>query len=241
MCMFIENREYLDTEFDDIIVDELSECDELDAVADSELYFFSADIHSILQDIINREDELQSEYLKEAFVNQTVAESHFNRHCKGGLVYKSGKGKETRHNVYYDFATLDDYLKHENKVSKVSKRVIDNKTNMCINDNKLFDYNYMYRTFRRLFKGKACLVFDTSCGFQSRHFTAVRLVINAYTTENTKDYKYNTIDILIQTPNYETISLYAIDASLLESKINNEFKKYQKFDKYKDINYKINH
>lgn len=221
--MFITEQDYNKEEVSDIFYDETAIWDEDmgDEVTEEEIAF-ARELRIFLQGLIEDEES----YIKEDFTSYSNASIHFGEHCMVGDASRIS----TVDNVFYDFDNIDDYLNYEDIVSKKVIAVKNNNTNMFINN--LYDVKSLNSAIRRLFKGGTSMVFGLACQFHNNK-GPVRICINAFATDATTNYQSNTVDILTQSPNDKTISLYALDANRLESKLNSMMRLHNVDKKYK--------
>lgn len=209
--MFRDNKIIKENYYDKYI-NELDIFDqEFDKEVSEEEFAFGDNVFSFLQDLI------EDEKIKEDFNNQNQLVIHFKKHCLRNITGR----KSVRTNVYYDFTDVQEYSMHE---ETISAKTISARNNVVMFINDLYDVEKVIKAFRKLFEGNQTLVFGLACGFHNEN-SSVRLCLHSFATEYTRNYGQNTIDFLIQTPDDKTISLYAIDANYVETKINNEISK----------------
>ena len=223
--MFADYATVGEEQYDDIVVDEMSYGDrEVSDEITGDAIDFADGIFGIFQDIVDREDSS----ISEEFTSQSNALYHFTRHCMGN------KKKSRRSNVHYDFTKLEDYLNHEDKVSKLSVSARESK-NLLIED--LTETDNVVKLFCKFFGGGKTLVLGLNCGFSNKN-GPVRICLHSWATSFTTNYSQNTVDFIIQAPDDKTITIYPIDANYLEAKINNEIKKNPSIS---NLVLKINH
>ena len=169
------------------------------------------DIYNIIQDLI---DDSNDKDVTEKFVSENSLNQHFKRHCLG-----KHKGKKSRYvTVYYDFTTLGEYRNYE-KLINVKCQNADAAVSSLESSVDLLT------KLRELFKGNYTLEFTTRCGFHNSQSDVI-VCLNAFATDVTTNYPDNTINFCILTPNFQTISLYAVDANYLETAFNRAVERF---------------
>lgn len=186
---------------------------------------FAQELQAVLQEYIN------SDPLIEEFISDTGATTHFYKHC---LAHNETEKRSKRTNVYYDFKDVSLYKEHERQIDKLSRQ--DEKNTYYISS--LLQIDEINKAFRKLFEGGKCIVFSQMCELRNdKGF--VKLIIHSFASNVTNNYKAgNTIDMMIQSQNGKTITLYPVDANYFENKINSILRRHTdtKFDYIK-----INH
>ena len=168
---------------------------------------FAEEVYNCIDSFLNKED------ITESFINNNKAKSHFNKHC---LAKTDKKSKRTC--VYYDFNELNEYKDYEKQIING----LNSKSLLVISS--LGDCESVAKIFRKFFEGNKYLLFTPSCGFHSNN-RSISILLYAFSSNVTTNYLQNTITIDIfrgQT----TYTIYPIDASYLEQKLNNIIKKY---------------
>ena len=169
-------------------------------------------IKQFLEELI---DKAVSDNISEQFISNQCLIQHFRDHCLG----KHTERKSTTTNVYYDFTGVNEYSQYENAVSK---HVLDSPKVVA----SLYDIQLLSKYFRKLFEGNVSINFLLSCGLKN-NVGDISIGLHSFATKYTDNYtKGNTIDLIVFTPNKKTISLYAVDAHYLQTKINNLLKTY---------------
>lgn len=196
-----ETEEHYDDYFDD---DYLVNERDYTGVSEEALDFSHA-LYSIIQSIVDSEQPLQ-----EKFTSPKNADAHFDLHCY------TDSCKSDRHTVYYDFTDVEGYKSRENFVDSQVKSTIG--TPMYITN--LVDLKQILKAFHKLFEGSQTLVFSTSCGFRNKG--RVIVAFHSWATDCTTNYGQNTLDFVIQTPDGKTITMFPIDANMVENQINKQ-------------------
>lgn len=193
------------------IIEQLEDDDieENDIITDDEIAFAN-DIRAIFQEIID------TECLEEKFVSDNCRDNHFLKHCLGG--YKDRRS--TPSNIYYDFRNGDEYSDYEERMLNL----LDRATTPTIHS--LFDAKEIESRFRKFFEGNKFLILGVNCGFKNDDGpTAIGL--HSFANDVTSNYsRGNTVDFLILTRKFNTITMMPIEASKLEDKLNSRIKKY---------------
>ena len=119
---------------------------------------------------------------------------------------------------------LNDYSKYEKNISNYLKNVgVVKNIFVCESPFIIQDVN---NQFARLFEGNNYLIFGLLWNFRNSN-GPVHLCLHAYSSNVTTNYSGgNTIDICIRNYSANTITLYAVDASRIKSKLANIIKKY---------------
>lgn len=170
---------------------------------------FANDIFDMIQSEVNKTNDLTEE-----FTGQRSANKHFDWHCLGTNTSRKSK----RANVFYDFKDVSQYVEYEHKINN-KMRTPD------ITVASLLDTELVLDAFEKLFEGNTCVLFSTPCGFKNDS-GPVMFGMHSFSSDVTKNYEENTIDFIILTPRYKTVTLYAVSGSYVETKFNNIIKKY---------------
>jgi hypothetical protein len=174
---------------------------------------FANEMFNFIQELI---EESTPAMIEEKFVSKSDLSNHFSWHCKG-LTNK----KSTKSNVLYDFKYINDFKNYEDTISNfifTSNRV---KTLMSLYDNKEID-----RVFRWFFGGNRGITFARCLGFRNNS-GPVLVSLYCYSSEFTNNYVGgNTLSILISSSDKKTISIFPIDVSKFETKLNSIIKNY---------------
>lgn len=186
---------------------------------------FAEELKAILQEYIDVDS------LIEEFISDKGAEKHFYKHC---LAHDRDNKKSKRTNVYYDFKDVSLYKEREKYIDKIARQ--DEKNTYYIIS--LLQIKEINRAFRKLFEGEKCIVFSQGCDLRNER-GLIKLVIHSFASNVTNNYKTgNTIDMMIQSQNGKTITLYPVDANYFENKINSILRRHMN----KKLDYiKINH
>lgn len=181
---------------------------------------FAKDFYDFMQGFIEKEP------LKEEFTSTTSLQLHYDKHCLAGDIEK----KSDRYNVYYDFNNIDKYRIYGDKISN-SLEISPNRIS------SLLDFDKMIRYLRKLFEGNYYILFTTSCAFENDK-GPVMIGLHAFSSDVTTNYKnQNTLDLIIISPTFKTISLYPVDAYYFKTKFNTIMKKFNKVGIRIKINY----
>lgn len=205
----------------DIIDNAINELDDLDDDFNSNDYIpasdieyeIAAEVFDFLQGIVDREDSLT-----EDFTSYNKLEYHFNRHCLG--LHPDSKKVSQYTKVYYDFKYLNEYRNYEESINKkmINLPLAYQPT--------LLDTETLFKCFRKLFEGNFSMLLPAGAGFEN-DLGPVQIGLNSFATKYTSNYRAgNTINMIILTPKNKTITMYAIDAHYLETKLNNIIEKY---------------
>jgi hypothetical protein len=180
---------------------------------------FAKDIEDMLYDLIKHSDNVNEE-----FISNKDLKDHFKKHC----IAKRTNVKSNRTNVFYDFKDISQYVEYDKKVSDMIE-----KTKYTIG--YLYDYDKIYKYFRKLFEGNIAIQFCNSCGLKNKT-SNITISVIAFSSNVTKNYKGgNTVDICVKDSRGKTITLFPVDVNYLQNKINNIIKKYSQVsdvDKY---------
>lgn len=214
---------------ENIIKDAIIELDEVEGEDDwtdydykpitEEEMQFADDIFNMLQTEVDKASELTEE-----FTGKQSENNHFNSHCIG----KNKDKKSRRSHVYYDFRDVSQYVEHEKHLNALMH---DPDVKIAA----LLDTELVLESFANLFKGNYSILFCTPCGLHNER-GPVMLAIRSFATSSTTNYTENTVDFMILTPKYKTITLYPVSADYVETKFNNIIKKYTTLN----IEFKIN-
>ena len=209
----IDNFNDLDDDFDDPYYMGVSEQEEA----------FAEDLFKFLQGEIDKSDILEEE-----FTGYESLKKHFYLHCIG----KNASNKSQHSSVKYDFTDMSQYREYEKRLIANIRQDGDNVISFA----SLLETQEVIDGFWKLFEGGKYLVFSKLCGFRNSQ-GPVLLVLHSFANIATENYnKENTIDLMILTPGYKTITLYPVAASYLETKFNNIIQKYTDLD----VSFKIN-
>ena len=121
--------------------------------------------------------------------------------------------------IRYDFTTEDELKAYENKIlEKVLKP-----------DYKIVSLSNTVKVFSALSEITAqpiSVLFDTPCRFENSN-GPIQIGLNSFANDVTTDYgSSDTINLMIISKDNKTISMFAVDSSLIENKIKNLFDKY---------------
>lgn len=182
---------------------------------------FADAVLDLLVSLVDKDDLT----LTEKFTSNKSLFTHFDYHCVGAINKKS-----TRTNVRYDFTKVQQYHKYERELNKEFRQ-----PNVTIIDT-LYDEKAVIKAFRKLFEGGKYLLFSSLCGFRNQ-LGKVYIGLNSFANNVTTNYgKANTINVIVLTQTLETITMYPVDASYLETKFNHIIKLYRQ-DKELDIKF----
>ena len=182
---------------------------------------FADAVLDLLVSLVDKDDLT----LTEKFTSNKSLFTHFDYHCVGAINKKS-----TRTNVRYDFTKVQQYHKYERELNKEFRQ-----PNVAIIDT-LYDEKAVIKAFRKLFEGGKYLLFSSLCGFRNQ-LGKVYIGLNSFANNVTTNYgKANTINVIVLTQTLETITLYPVDASYLETKFNHIIQLYRQ-DKELDIKF----
>lgn len=184
---------------------------------------FAEDIFNFLQAEIDKSDILEEE-----FTGYESLKKHFKQHCIG----KSSSGKSKYNSVKYDFKDISQYKEYEKVLIANIKRFGDDVISFA----SLLETQEVINGFWKLFEGGKYLLFSKLCGFKNNQGPVI-LVLHSFANNATENFtEENTIDLMILTPGYKTITLYPVAASYLENKFNNIIKQHTDLD----ISFNIN-
>lgn len=169
---------------------------------------FADEIRDIFQSIIDNEG------LCETFYRYPTFHEHFNKHCLAGI-----KGRKSEvENIYYDF-------EKESSFSNYADRLIQSAKNPDVVISDLFNDHEIEYGFRQFFEGDCTLLLSPLCDLRGKN-GAVKLLLHSYSTNVTTNYTLgNTIDVLVISYYPKMITLYPIDCSTLEDRLNAMLKK----------------
>ena len=173
---------------------------------------FADAVLDLLVSLVDKDDLT----LTEKFTSNKSLFTHFDYHCVGAINKKS-----TRTNVRYDFTKVQQYHKYERELNKEFRQ-----PNVAIIDT-LYDEKAVIKAFRKLFEGGKYLLFSSLCGFRNQ-LGKVYIGLNSFANNVTTNYgKANTINVIVLTQTLETITMYPVDASYLETKFNHIIQLYR--------------
>ena len=180
---------------------------------------FAEEITIFLQSLID-EENIDTNDLGEDFTSNNSLQAHFYKHCLGENVNR----KSSNHKIFYDFKNQNDYSKYEKNISDHLKNVgVVKNILVCESPFIIQDVN---NQFTELFKGNNYLIFGLLWDFRNSN-GPVQLCLHAYPSNVTTNYSGgNTIDICVRNYSANTITLYAVDASRIKSKLATIIKKY---------------
>lgn len=175
---------------------------------------FSDDIFNVIQSLVETVNPLS-----EDFLSYNQLSTHFNKHCLG---LNPGNKKSRKDKVYYDFKYVNQYKNYEQEVNDL----VINKSPRQQSFISLYDKEELSRSFRKLFEGNYSILFKSSCEFHNDR-GPVAIGLNSFATKHTENYREgNTINLIVLTPSYSTITMYPVAAHYLETKLDNIIKKY---------------
>ena len=179
---------------------------------------FAEEVFNMLQGEIDKASELTEE-----FTGKRSGNNHFNTHCIG-----KHKDRRSRHShVYYDFKDISQYIEYEKTLNALMH---DPDVKIA----SLLDTELVLKSFANLFKGNYSMLFCTPCGLHNGQGD-VMLAIRSFANSMTSNYTENTVDFMILTRKYKTITLYPVSADYVETKFNNIIKKYTTLN----VNFKL--
>ena len=185
---------------------------------------FARELFNIIQELIDMESTADD--IEEDFTSSRSCEWHYKKHCLDG-----NKKKSSKTNIYYDFTDMNLFNIYEQKVSKI---VLESPN--VVYD--LYDIEYIGKLYRKLFEGNQSIRFETTCGFENQGMKC-RIGLHSFSSHVTQNYgKGNTIDLIAISPRSKTITMYPVDATYLQRKLNNLIKSYTG---HSDIEYSFNH
>lgn len=189
----VESRDYTDVPFENIDLGE--------------------DLKSMFMDIL--QEQLRGVALDEAFTSVTNAHWHCIKHC---LCHnRVNKPYSEYDNVYYDFAYLKDYMKYEEEVDAAIKNCPEEN---IITD--ITDAEKIQSLTHKLMTQETTILFDLPCGLRNsagRCAIALRSFANPVTT----NYKGDTVDFCVRTPDGLTVTLFPLSTGYLASHLNHTF------------------
>ena len=150
---------------------------------------FAEEVFNMLQEEIDKASELTEE-----FTGRQSENKHFNTHCIG----KHNDRKSRRSHVYYDFRDVSQYIEYEKTLNSLIHEP-------DVKIASLLDTELVLESFANLFKGKYSMLFCTPCGLHNER-GEVMLAIHSFANNVTSNYAENTVDFLILTRKYKTIS-----------------------------------
>lgn len=175
---------------------------------------FSKDIFEFIQSLIECISPLSEEFTSYKQLN-----THFNKHCLG---LNPGNKESRRDKVYYDFKYVNQYRNYEQEVNDL----VINKSPRQQSFVSLYEQAKLSKSFRKLFEGNYSILFKSSCEFHNDS-GPVAIGLNSFATKHTENYKDgNTVNLIVLTSSYSTITMYPVAAHYLETKLNNIIKKY---------------
>ena len=174
---------------------------------------FYEEVKNVLQSLIDN----GVEDLEEDFTSEDELNFHFKKHCLANTPNR----KSTRRTVYYDFNDEQDYSNYENELNKNFQ---SNSNTIILSDP--YNIEEVNDAFLQLFKNNTYIIFGWEWNL-TNNIGIVQLRVHSFASNVTTNYKTNdTIDIIIRTPRNKSITLYAIDVSILKNKLFNILKKY---------------
>lgn len=166
---------------------------------------FAEDMLDFLIDIVRMSDTVV-----ESFTSDRNFLIHFEKHCLG----RNRNRTSSSQRIYYDFTDSSQYSSYEKKISEYTA-----STDYRIDS--LEDYDTVMTYMRKLFEGNCTVVFEKSCGLRGNK-GPISLSFSAYSSNATKNYSSgNTIDVCIKGRGNRTVTLYAVDAHKVQSRLNN--------------------
>lgn len=176
-----------------------------------EYYDIAQELFEFFQNIIDNEEK----QLTEEFTSHSNLINHFNKHCLG----KNTNKKSNKRNIYYDFIQINQYKKYEDKIN-------ENIQTSNIRIPTFLDVDLIKKSMKKFFEGNKNILFTTSCELKNKN-GSIMLGLHSFSTDVTNNYQEgNTVDIIILTPTYKTLSLFSVDSYFLESNINRIIKIY---------------
>ena len=175
------------------------------------------DIYDFFSELISEE-----ETLTELWTSKDNLNSHFKKHCIG----KSNK-KSNKKNIRYDFITPKEYEKYENEINKLV-------TNPKYRITALTDTSLVLNALDDITKNPVSILFDTLCDFRNKN-GIVKIGLNSFADNVTTNYSSSTINFLVLSENNRTISLYAVDTSLIKNQFKKTVNKYNSDKKVKKL------
>lgn len=161
------------------------------------------ELYDFFYDLISNESNLN-----ESWISDQCLDSHFRTHCI------KGDKKSRRSSVYYDFTSVDELKEYENKI-------LHNVLNPDYKIISLYNTKEVFSALSELTTQPTDVLFDIHCGFKNSRGD-VQIGLNSFADDVTTNYpNANTVNLLIISKADETISMYAVDANYIETKIKN--------------------
>lgn len=173
---------------------------------------FEKDMQSLFQELIRLDAQ---ENIDEGFTSKNGLQVHFNKHCLG----ESTSKVSTRNNIYYDFTNIRQYEELENQLINVFKSWETPKVT------SLEKMKEVRALFKKFFEGDNYLVITPFCGMHNQ-YGYVAIGFHCYADAYTTNYSGKTVDLAILTENASTVTLYPVDVTYLETKLNNIIKNH---------------
>lgn len=152
--------------------------------------------------------------LNESWTSNNNLKSHFKKHCVG----KDGK-KSTRSRIRYDFTTEDELKDYEDEVLY----------EILNTEHKFYSLKSTPEVLSALSNVSTqpmSVLFDTPCGFKNSN-GKVKIGLNSFANSVTTNFpSADTVNLSIITDSNKTISMYAVDARLIENKVRNIINNY---------------
>ena len=118
-----------------------------------------------------------------------------------------------------DFTTEDELKAYEDKI-------LENVLNPDYRIVSLFNTVKVFSALSEITAQPISVLFDTPCGFENSNGT-FQIGLNSFANDVTTDYgSSDTINLIMISKDNKTISMFAVDSSLIENKIKNLFDKY---------------
>lgn len=175
---------------------------------------FADDIYKIFQDVIDNE----SNEIGENPVSRSNLVNCFNKHCLG----KNTDRQSSKQNVFYDFKYVNQYKEREDKLNTEIQNMGASSKNII---GSLLDVEKVLEKIKSFFKDGEYLTFCQWCGFK-KDDEGVALILHSFSSGVTKNYPGSTIDVIL-TPSLKNVeTMYPIDASILENRLNEVIKNY---------------
>ena len=174
----------------------------------------SKELFELFQSLI----DVESTDLKEKFTTKKNLENHYYKHC----LADSSEKVSTQTQIFYDFRNIDKYRVYEDNISNRMRKV--EETIPTLNDTALVLDN-----IKDLFLGNKDILFCNSCGFYNAT-GSVMLGVHSFSSNVTKNYSGgNTVDLIVLTSQFRTITIYPVDAYELETKLNDIIKNHSNY------------
>lgn len=154
----------------------------------------------------------EEESLTESWTSESNLQSHFEKHCVGN------NKKSSRKNVRYDFITVDEYRDYEDEINE---KVLHPNYKIV----SLLNTPRVFSALSEITTQSISVLFDTPCGFENSHGT-VKIGLNSFANDVTTNYGTHTINLMVLSNTNNTISMYAIDSSLIRNKFKSIVNKY---------------